>query len=239
MWLTRRGTGVAVAILALSLAAQAEMDERSFFDPPAPTPTPTPSPTPLPPAATSTPPPQGDITDFYSDIIRRVVVKLGYENPNVRVLDYDTSPEAQAIFTIDELQGVDGFYGRRGNFIALVTEQAADTTSPVLWHELAHALLPRPVRCWKLDYRSSEFDLCVHDGNLRYLAKELWETAKIVQGYDKDWWTFDGCSDAELKLYDDWRKQGVNGSGKGFPIAWVSNAVDVDGDGVVCEVGGS
>ena len=171
----------------------------------------------------------------YSELIVDMCSALGLDNPRPRVLDYRYSVEAQSVYRPEELVGVGGFYDGKGNFIALVTAKARDPLSNVLSHELAHAVLRPPIYCYRHDYRTDAYDTCIHTGKLRYLARDLWEATKVAQGYDKDYWTFSGCDDRELSDYDSHRKQGVNGPGMGFPIAWVSSAKDADGDGIVCE----
>ena len=197
----------------------------------------------LPPTRRS-PLPAADITHLlafeseftYSELIVDMCSALGLDNPRPRVLDYRYSAEAQSVYSPEELVGVDGFYNWDGNFIALVTADGRDPIGPVLAHELAHAVMRPPARCYRHDTHSDAFDRCIHTGELRYLARDLWEATKMAQGYDKDFWTYAGCGDPTLPGSDsNYRKQGVNGPERGLPIAWVSSAEDADGDGIVCE----
>ncbi len=163
----------------------------------------------------------GDITAHYHDLMVQVCDRLGYDLPDVIVLDYRFSPRLQAEFTRDDiwqhrLHGgykVDPDTGQA--YIALFTEIARDARTIVLWHELAHAIAS--------EHHSAEF---------RRLERDLWEAAKEAQGLPKGWRTFDTCAAAEGVVP---RYKGEFGDGMGFPIAAVYGQTDHDQDGIVCE----
>ena len=190
----------------------------------------------------------GDITHRYQHLVERVCKSLGLEAPDVTILDYWNSLDAQemrhpgdipenahGVFTFGEARSSSSEHNPR-KYILLFSDIAKNPQTVVLWHELAHAMLSPKVKCLRRLEETSDlggYNTCVHDPEFWHLEKKLWEAAKVLQGLPKDKWVSKSCEDAERVRVP--RYVGTKGGGAGFPISLVSGPRDGDGDGVVCE----
>lgn len=185
--------------------------------------------------------PGGDITGRYNEYIAKVVDKLGVPNPNVTVVDYNLSALAQLHISPAEVARhpeLAAFYFRRTNMIALITPISKVLDHYTLWHEFTHALIDAP-DCGETDRLSVEENVCVHNREFLYLEKDVWETFNLVMNRDIGYGVADSCELARAIFPLTATRRGDSGSGVGFPVVFVNNEPDADGDGVVCERGGS
>ena len=158
---------------------------------------PTPAPTP---ALTLTPAPEsGDITHHYWHLIEQVCKSLGLEVPDVTILDYWNSLDAQAILHPNSIFAVtkdsafifsearvswsESLKHSPKKYIFLVTDRAKNPKHIFLWHELAHAMLYPVVECVSRLQETSDraaYNACVHNSEFWQLEKKLYDVARML-----------------------------------------------------------
>ena len=208
-------------------------------------PTRTPYPTYVP---TPTPGVSGDMSGRYNAYIAKVAAKLGVSDPKVTVVDYNRSELAQLAINpavIAANPDLEAFYIPQANTIALVTNRSRSVHHKIFWHEVTHALhnmLGAP-DCSHTTVRSEAESICNHNREFLYLEKVVWGAFNLIMNRNINFGTIDNCEEAialgRQGFGRAFVRKGEIGSGIGFSIVYVSNAPDPDGDGVVCEVGGS